>query len=195
MSDLRREFGRKAFHMLSLVYLIVFRWLGWPQGGRLIALWLVLVLFVETARLRLPKVGKLLAGFFDGMIRETERKHYSGIFHTTVGCLAAMLIAEGDPVIVSAAIGQLAFADTASALAGKAFGRVKIGRGPKTLEGALAGVSVGFASALLFGVRPGAALAAALAGALIELVPSSEWSNDNMWIPTGCAAVLRLCGT
>ncbi len=192
--DLRREFKRKAFHMLSLVYLFFFRWMGWPEAGRWIAAWLVVVLIIETARLRSKELERVLVGFFDGLIRETERKHYSGIFHTTAGCLAAMLIAGGDAVITSAAIGQLAFADAASALAGKAFGRTRIAGGPKTLEGALAGFAVGFATALAFGVRPGAALLAAAAGSLIELAPTTEWFNDNMWIPTGCALVLRLVG-
>lgn len=194
MSDLRREFGRKAFHMLSLVYLAAFRAVGWPAAARAMAVWLAVVVVIETARLKVPALERMLVGFFDGMIREAERRHFSGIFYTTAGCLAAMLIAGGDGVIVSAAILQLALGDAASALAGKAFGRVKIFGGLKSLEGALAGFSVGFAAALACGVRPGAALAASGVGALVELLPTTVWCNDNLWIPAASAAALRLAG-
>ena len=173
VSELKREFGRKAFHMLSLAYLGVFHLLGWPRAGWVMALWLPIVFVIETLRLKVPRIGRALVGFFDGLIRETERKHFSGIFHTTTGSLAAMLIARGDSMIVGAAILQLALGDAASALVGKAFGRTKLFGGAKSLEGSLAGFAVGFASALACGVRPGAALAAALAGALAELAPTT----------------------
>ncbi len=124
--ELLREFARKAFHMLSLVYLGVFHLLGWPLTGRLMAGWLVVCLVVETARLKVPAVERLLTGFFEGLIRDTERKHFSGIVHTTAGCLLAMYIADGDKVIVTAAVLQLAFADAAAALAGKAWGRTRL---------------------------------------------------------------------
>ena len=128
------------------------------------------------------------------MIRETERKHFSGIFHTTAGSLAAMLIARGDPMIVGASIMQLALGDAASALVGKAFGRTKMFGGLKSLEGSLAGFAVGFAAAHACGARPGAALAAALAGSLAELPPSTPLFNDNLWIPVASATALRIVG-
>ncbi len=194
MSDLRREFGRKAFHMLSLVYLLAYRMIGWPAIIPVMSVWLVVVFGIEIARLKIPKVERTLVGFFDGMIRETERRHFSGIFHTTAGCVVAILIARGDAMIASAAILQLSLGDAASALIGKAFGRVKILGGAKSLEGTLAGFAVGLAAALACGVRPGAALLAAAAGALVELLPTTAWVNDNLWIPVVCAAVLRLAG-
>lgn len=194
MSDLKREFGRKAFHMLSLVYLGAFHLLGWPRAGWAMAAWLPVVLLIEILRLKVPAIERALVGFFEGMIRETERRHFSGILHTTTGSLAAMLIARGDPVIVGAAILQLALGDAASALVGKAFGRVRLFGGRKSLEGSLAGFSVGFAAALACGVRPGAAVAAALAGSLAELLPTTPWLNDNLWIPVASATVLALTG-
>ena len=194
VSELRREFSRKAFHMLSLVYLGAFHFFGWPFTGWLMAAWLPVVLVIEIVRLKVPVIERALVGFFDGLMRETERKHFSGILYTTSGSLAAMLIAHGDPIIVGAAILQLALGDAASALVGKAFGRTKLFGGLKSLEGSLAGLAVGFASALACGVRPGAAFAAALAGALAELLPTTPWFNDNLWIPVASAAVLRLAG-
>ena len=190
MSELSRELGRKAFHMLALVYWAVFTALGWPRAGWVMAAWLVVVLIIETVRLKVPRIERFLVGLFDGMMRETERRHYSGIVHTTSGSLAAMLIARGDPAIVGAAIGQLAFGDAAAALIGKAFGRVKILGGKKSLEGTLAGLAAGYAVAIACGVRPGAALASALAASVVELLPTTPWFNDNLWIPVASALVL-----
>ncbi len=194
MSDLRREFGRKAFHMLSLVYWGAFFFFGWPRIVYWMAGWLASVLIVETARLRVPAVERALVGLFEGLIRETERKHYSGIVHTTTGSLCAMLIAQGDPVIVGAAIGALAFGDAAAALVGKAFGRTKIFGGQKSLEGSLACFAAAFAVAIGVGVRPGAALAAALAASAVELLPTTGFFNDNLWMPVAAAVVLRVLG-
>ena len=194
VNDLKREFGRKTFHMLSLCYLGAFYVLGWPRAAIALAVWLPIVFVIEVLRLRVPAIERALFGFFEGMIRDTERKHFSGILHTTAGSLAAMLIARGDPMIVGASIMQLALGDAASALVGKAFGRTKLFGGLKSLEGCLAGFAVGFAAALACGVRPGAAFAAALAGSLAELLPTTPWFNDNLWIPVASATVLRLVG-
>jgi dolichol kinase len=194
MTDLRREFGRKAFHMLSLVYWAAFSFFGWPRIVGLMSAWLAVVLVIETARLRVPSIERALVGLFDGMIRETERKHYSGIFHTTAGSLAAMIVGGGDPAIVGAAIGSLAFGDAAAALTGKAFGRTKLFGGHKSLEGSLACLAACFALAIAVGVRPGAALAAALVSTAVELLPTTGFFNDNLWMPIAAASVLRLLG-
>ena len=194
MSDLRREFGRKAFHMLSLVYLAAFHLIGWPRVRGAMFVWLGVTFVVELARLKVRAIDAALVSFFDGLIRETERKHFSGILFTTAGSLAAMLIGRGDPVIVGAAILQLALGDAASALVGKAFGKTKLFGGLKSLEGSLAGFAVGFAAAVSVGARPAAAFAAALAGAAVEVVPTTPWWNDNLWIPVASAAALRLVG-
>lgn len=191
-TDLRREFGRKAFHMLSLAYLGVYLLAGWPLAGRLMAGWLLVCLAVETARLKVPAVERVLVGFFDGMIRETERRHFSGIVFTTAGCLIAMLVGGGDRVVVSAAVLQLAFADAAAALAGKAWGRTRVLGGKKTLEGCVAGFAAGLACALAAGAPPGPAAASALAVSLVELLPTTVWFNDNLTIPAAGALTLRL---
>ncbi len=192
MNDLRREFGRKAFHMLALVYWGAYAYFGWPLTGKLLAAWLAVVLVVETARLKVPAFKRFLGGLFEGMIRDAERDHYSGIVHTTAGSLGAMLIARGDARIVGAAIAQLAFGDAAAALFGKAFGRTKILGGSKSLEGSLAAFAVCYAVALWCGVGARAALASALVATLVELLPTTGFFNDNLWLPVSSAATLKL---
>lgn len=194
MSDLSKELGRKAFHMLCLGYWAAFAYFGWPRVGYMLAGWLVVVLIIETARLRIPAVERRLVAAFDGMIRDTERTHYSGILHTTTGSLAAMLVARGNPVIVGAAIGQLAFGDACAALAGKAFGKTKILGGKKSLEGSLACLSACFAVAVLVGVPPGAALLCSAAATVVELLPTTGLFNDNLWLPVVSAVVLTILG-
>ncbi len=156
--------------------------------------WLVVVLIIETVRLRVPSIERMLVGLFDGMIRDTERRHCSGIFHTTAGSLTAMIVAQGDPVIVGAAVGSLAFGDAAAALVGKAFGRTKILGSLKSVEGSLACFAACFAIAIAVGVRPGAALASAAAASAVELLPTTGFFNDNLWMPIAAAAVLRAVG-
>lgn len=194
MTDLRRELGRKAFHMLSLAYWGAFALIGWPRIVPVMAAWLAVVLAIETARLRVPALERRLVAFFDGMMRETERKHFSGIVHTTAGSLMAMLVAQGDPVIVGAAVGQLAFGDAAAALCGKAFGRTKILGGKKSLEGSLACLAACHATAVAAGAPAGAAFASAVAATLVELLPTTGFFNDNLWLPVASAVVLRLLG-
>jgi dolichol kinase len=189
---LAAEVGRKAFHMLSLVYLAGFLALGWPLAGMCTAAWLVVCLGIETARLKLPAVRRALEGAFKGLMRDSEREHFSGIVHTTAGCLLAMLVGGGDRVIVTAAILQLAFSDAAAALVGKAWGRTRLLGGKKTLEGSLAAFAAGLACAWAAGVPPGPAAASALVVALVELLPTTGWFNDNLTIPAASASVLRL---
>lgn len=191
-AELFREAKRKAFHMLSLIYLALYLIAGWPLAGGLMLAWLLACLLVETVRLNVPAADRAFLWFFEGLIRETERRHFSGIVHTAAGALVAMLIGGGDRMIVSVAMLQLAFADAAAALAGKAWGRTRILGGKKTLEGCAAGFAAGFACALGMGVPPGPAAASALAVSLVELLPTTGWFNDNLSIPAVSTLTLRL---
>ncbi len=192
MSELRRELRRKAFHALCLGYWAAFAFFGWPRAGRLLAAWLIAALAVESARLRIPAVERRLLAWFGGVIRQTELRRFSGVPYAAGGSLAAMLIARGDPVVVGAAIGQLALGDAAAALAGKAFGKTKILGGRKSLEGGLAGLAVCHAVAVLAGARPGAAAASAAAATAVELLSTDGFFNDNFWMPVASALVLKL---
>ncbi|MFI5361127.1 MAG: hypothetical protein ACHQ49_04080 [Elusimicrobiota bacterium] len=194
MNEMRREFVRKAFHMLSLAYWGAFLYFGWPRVVAWMSGWFLLVFVGETLRLNVPALSRELVGLFDGMIREAEHRHYSGIFHTTAGCLCAMVVAQGDPLIVGASIGSLALGDAAAALAGKAFGRTRIRGGKKSLEGSLACFAACFALMIGVGVRPGAALPAALIATVVELLPTTGFFNDNLWLPVSAAVVLRVLG-
>jgi dolichol kinase len=188
MIGLRGEIGRKAFHMLSLVYLAAFHLIGYPRVIVPLVVWLVFVTVVETGRLASPRINRALTWFFRGMMRETEQRAYSGIFHTTAGCLGAMLIAGRQPRVVTAALLCLALGDAAAALAGKAWGRRRLPGSAKSIEGSCACLLVCLGVCLAAGLGLMPAVAAAFAATLVELLPTTRFFNDNLWMPAAAAA-------
>ena len=191
MRGLAQEAGRKLFHLLSLAFLAAYQLIGCPRVVYWMLAWTALVAAAETARLRRPALNDALLAFFGGIYRRDERRALSGIFYTSLGALGLFLFFGERPPIVAAALFDLALGDAAAALVGRAFGRLKIGAGAKTLEGSLAC----FLTCLLVGLAMGfaalPAAASALAATLIELLPSRLF-NDNLCLPLGAAAALRL---
>jgi dolichol kinase len=194
MSDLRREIGRKAFHILALVYLAAFHLIGYPRVLVALAVWLAIVAVVEAWRLASERLNRALTRFFRGLIRDTEQRAYSGIFYTTAGCLATMLIVGRRPRVVTAAVLCLALGDAAAALVGKAWGRHRFPGSAKTVEGSLACLLVCLAAGLATGLGPLPAAGAALAASLAELLPTTRFYNDNLWMPVAAAAAAAALG-
>jgi dolichol kinase len=194
MTGLRRELGRKAFHMLSLAYLAAYHLIGWPRVLIALAAWLAVVTCVETGRFLSERLNRILTGFFHGMIRDSEHRAYSGIFHTTAGCLATMLIAGPRPEVVTAAVLCLALGDAAAALAGKAWGRHRLPGSSKSVEGSLACLAVCLSAGAACGLGAAAAAGAALAATIVESLPTTRFFNDNLWMPVAAAAAALLLG-
>jgi len=91
VSEISSEIGRKVLHMLSLVYWVFYRALGYPRAMRWMGLWTFFVVVIETARLFHPGFNAWLMGYFGGIARSEEKSRYTGIFHTTVGVYLVLL--------------------------------------------------------------------------------------------------------
>lgn len=102
------------------------------------------------------------------------------------GILASLLIFP-EPFNY-AAIAVVTLGDGAASVAGRLYGRHRIAGG-KTMEGTAAGLLCAFAGAALF-VSPTTALAAAVVGMAVELLPLRV--SDNLTVPmlAGLAATL-----
>ncbi len=193
MSDLLRECGRKVFHMLSLVYLAAYFMIGYPAILAWLGAWSAVVVAVESSRLYLPGFNDFLFRLFRGLSRPEERGHYSGVFHTTIGALVLIVLFGARPSFVAAGIWCVSLGDAAAALVGKSIGRVRILGGKKSVEGSAACFLVCAGACSALGFRPAAAAAAALAATVVELLPTTWFFNDNLWMPLATAAALALC--
>jgi dolichol kinase len=189
---LARELQRKSFHMLSLVYLAAFKLLGWPGVLEPMLAWALVVIVVETWRLRSRALNEALTSFFGGLARDDEGDKYSGIFHTTLGVLVVLGLFGSRPAVVAAAIYCVAFGDAAAALVGKTWGRHRLMAG-KSWEGTLACLAASLISCRLTGFSWGCAALAALVATTAEAMPTTRYYNDNFWMPVVTGIALGLC--
>jgi len=188
--ELKTEFKRKIFHLLSLVYLGVYLSLGRWNAAIAIGAWFVIVTIVEWIRLRNPSLNEWLMAFFGGIHREKEMHKMSGIVWTTLGCLATITLFGDRPRVVSAGILFLALGDGVAALAGRAWGTHKWPGldGKKSVEGSLACFLACLVSGFAVGLNPVATVAGAFAGTVFELFPVPI--DDNLWLPLLSAGVV-----
>lgn len=193
-ASLNREFKRKAFHLLSLIYLAVYLKLGHPLALYLLAGWMFLVAAVETARLKSPAVRNYFQSVFGGIIREKETGRYTGTFYTTLGSLVTLFFFGTRPVIVNAALLYLSLGDAASAVVGKKWGNhpYKVMGQTRSLEGTAAGFLVAWACGWSISLPPAIALGGAVVFSLADAVPIPP--DDNLWIPVITASALLLMG-
>jgi len=191
--DLIKELGRKTFHMLSLAYLAAYHVLGYPRVIQWMVPWTVVVLVVETVRLKWAPLNDFLFRVMGGLAREEEKENYSGIVHTTLGAFILFLMFKERTAYVSAGLYCVALGDAAAALVWKSIGRHHIFNSKKSIEGSAACLLVCAAAGVWEGFSAGSAIAGALAATVIEFLPTNVIFNDNMWMPIGVAITLRLC--
>ena len=189
------ELKRKAFHILSLIYVIAF-WVL-PRNivliGFLIAIAIVLV--GEFIRAKNEKFNIFILKILGGVHRESETHKISGLPWTLLGAFLTILLFE-NKIFVLVSFLYLAFGDACAALFGRTYGKHKIYAG-KSLEGTVAcfcacliiGLIV-FLSSNQFTIENGCwlAIVGALIAAFIETIP---WPlNDNFWMQIINAGIL-----
>ena len=185
---------RRLFHMgacSSIPLVAIF-----ASGGLMVVLMAVLsglALSIEGARLRLPKLNRLLLAWLRPLLKETEDLKITGATYIALSSLAVFLLF--DKPIAIAAIFFLSLGDPVAALVGKRLGGPRLfGKSP---SGTLAffGVAVAVAGVLSAGgvVSFGWALVAGAAvAAVVELVPLVL--DDNLTIPLVSGAAMSLMG-
>lgn len=177
------EVKRKAFHLLTLSYIGVY-WYNQTAGKLFLGGLLILAFLGEVFRLRNPGFNTWILRFLNGVHRPEEENQLSGLLWTLSGSLLTMLIYP-HPRIVLVGLLFISLGDSAAALVGIHFGRIKIYNG-KTLAGSLSCFLVCWVIALsLLPPTDGryflVATLAAFFATIVEIIP---WPlNDNFWLP------------
>jgi len=179
------ELKRKAFHLLSLIYVF-----GYWYLDKTIVIWglaaaIAVVGLLELLRFNVPKFNDFFCNNFKGFYRPDEAKKVSGLLGTLSGALIAILLFS-NKYMVFASFLYLSFGDSSAALVGKTIGKHKTFFG-KSLEGSLAC----FIACLICGLFIFNWKFALLGAVIATAVEALPWKiNDNFWMQIINAAVL-----
>jgi len=175
------EVFRKAIHFSLILLPLGYRYLvNYDKKITLFVLitLLVLALLIEIFRMRHPTFKRIFFDIFGLMLRNREYHDFTSATYMLISVTICIAAFPAD--IAFAAIAFLAIGDTLAALVGVQFGKRKLSRAGKSLEGSLAC----FAGAFVFGMfflQPIIAFSGALAAALAELAPMRF--DDNLKVP------------
>lgn len=193
----RAEVARKLFHMTSLAFPAIYYFINKPSALQILIPITLLILVMDIAKKFHRPSGEAFIRVFGYIMRRYERdtqlKSLNGVTCFFIAASVATFVFPKYVTIMSFLM--LTFSDTASALAGRRFGRTKI-RG-RSLEGSLAFVATAVIVILLtpkIEYRTGEYLIAGIAaivGAATELL-SGDLINDNIVIPLCIGAALWL---
>jgi len=195
LSNVRKELPRTLFHVAGGISLAV---LGYYLPG----IWnrvvlgaiLLVAVTVEAARKFSPSFNRFTQNVLGVFMRPSERDGITGTPAYAGGVFLAFLLFPRE--IAVASLVPLVLGDRAAVLAGKGFGKIKIGA--KTLEGSIACFAASLAGYLvlaeLFGPFPGAGLpvllGASLIGTMAEALPRPF--DDNLTIPLAVGVFLKI---
>ncbi len=184
---IQEEAPRKLIHLGSIVIPIGILYLPVEVTRLVLLLVTVLFLVVDLVRLHHPRMRSYFAKFFGRLIRHHERRDLLAATYQMVSALLATYLFPRE--VAAACYIYLVVGDSVAALAGKAWGRVRIF--DKTLEGFLAGLAASWvaAVALVPAISPAHLAVGALVAAVVELLPIPI--DDNFRIPLLSGVVLE----
>jgi phytol kinase len=187
------EFGRKLVHVGMGTIAVPFPWI-FADSRPVWSLAAVSIVILGTIRF-VPAIAHKFGTVLGGV----DRASLGDIFFP-LGLASAFMLGHGDKASFVAAAGVLAFGDTAGALVGVRWGRVRysIAHNTKSIEGSSAVLVVSFLCVTLafvvlgttsFSVAVTAGLIVGLASALIEAVASH--GLDNLLLPVAVVELMR----
>lgn len=156
-------------------------------------------LIVDLLRLRLNFFKSVFIILFGSLLRRREFSSLTGGSYLMLASLVCMLIFGGSQSgrgVFIAAVSFLVLGDTAAAIVGLSFGRIRVFR--KTLEGTMAGLAVCVGTAFVVSILPGLDLPlgigilGAVLASIVEALPIEV--NDNVVVPllSGTAMMVAL---
>ncbi|WP_342306168.1 CTP--2,3-di-O-geranylgeranyl-sn-glycero-1-phosphate cytidyltransferase [Methanolobus sp. ZRKC5] len=183
-SSLLDEILRKGLHLASVAIVIVYAFFGKQIVLYFMTVYLILILLIEHMRLdhgfKLP--------FIHYLLRRKEETSIAGHVYFTLAAIVAVSVFSEN--VAYAAILMATFGDMSAALIGKKFGRTRIFRGEKSLEGCVSEFLVDLIIGYVFLSNWSIAIAMALVATLAET--GFEKIDDNLAIPVFSGFVAEL---
>lgn len=185
--SLLSELKRKSIH-LSMIIIPLWVYFIPPHISNIgLIIATLLTIGLDVLRLSDHRLRRFFYRFFRSLIRRHEEEHLLGSTYLMVAALISVLLFEKQIAIAS--LSFLVLGDTAAAVIGKKYGRLRYGG--KSLEGSAACFLVCLVVGLLaLGGRAMPALAGAAAATIAEALPAPM--DDNMRVPILSGLVMQL---
>jgi dolichol kinase len=176
--DFKKELHRKAVHLLSISFIIIFIVISetYEKQLALLVLAFILILFLEMEYFRLELRKKI--PFFHKMWRSKEKSRVGGQVFFLIGAIICFSIF--DIKIAIAAVLMTTFGDMAAALVGKRFGKIWITK-DRALEGIIAELAVDLIICFIVLNNWIIIILMALTATIVETVVDKM--DDNLMIP------------
>jgi dolichol kinase len=182
------EVLRKLTHIGALGIPIIYYFAGRTVILLLVAAALCLSLAIDMVRFfGGPKINEFVRRWFGMMIRPHEQQAFTGATFILSSSMIAILVF--DKVIAILAISYIVVGDTASAIVGRMWGKIRYRN--KTLEGSLSFLT---SCCLVAFAVPGMEIGVKIGGALVATVVEAftVFIDDNLTVPLICGAVMQL---
>ncbi len=177
----KKEISRKAVHISSILLPLAYRYVFHSNKKFAFTFLLpitVLALIVEIIRLEHRTMKKIFYNLFGLMLRKHELHEFTGATYLLISSLLCIAIFPKDITFV--ALSFLAIGDTLAAIVGISFGKRKLLKTKKSLEGSIACFLGTFIFALFF-LHPFIALVGGVSATFAEF--SRIPVDDNIKIP------------
>jgi len=187
---IKREIKRKIFHLISMMFP-----LGYFVIEREIMLIFIAALFVislgmELGRIFIPRIGQYINPIFKSIMRGAEEKKISGATYLLAGAGITIYFFDKDVAIIALLL--VSVSDTAAAIVGTAYGKVRLWG--KTLEGSTAYfTATGILMMLMQSLTLEQMIVGLFTGTLVELLPIPI--NDNLTMPVIAGFAMQFIGS
>jgi len=189
----KHELLRKAVHIPALIIPAGMLMLERHQSIIILGFVTILAVSLDLLRARHTLLNRWIQKIFGLLMRPGEKAaSEAGVVlnGATWALISAFLLILIFPVNVAAfSISVFLIGDAAAALAGRRFGRIKWGRGSKTMEGSLAFLLTALmVIPIIPGVKFWTGFLACLGACLAEALPGPV--NDNLRVPLSAAGIM-----
>ncbi len=182
-----KELLRKTTHLAGFFIPLIYIVLDKPKMILIAGAFVGIAVIVELLKWVSESFRELFFRFFEFILRRHERKGaITGATYYIIGTFLCIVIFDKNIAIVS--VFFIVLGDTAAALVGKAWGRIKL-IGRKSLEGSAACFIV-CAVISVFWIDPVIGITGAFVATLAELLPMRI--DDNLTVPIISGAVMQL---